>query len=164
MGNTKARENMENLALKKDMIEKYRSIAFTDSYIIGFTYNKNVYYQFADGNSMENFTCLDRASRGAGMALRFRPTRDMRAYMATFSKVLCSKEYFDSLVSESKYNRGEIFEKLITEIVAGKVWEKDSVSFTKASDVEINGKPYQIKFSNATITNEKTLHNLLIKG
>ncbi len=155
---------MENIALKKNMIEKYRSIAFTDNYIIGFTYNKNVYYKFADGNSMEDFTSLDRASRGAGMSLRFRPTRNMRAYMAISSEILCSKQYFDSLVNESKYNKGEIFEKLITEMVAGKVWEKDSVSFTKAGDVEINGKPFQIKFSNATITNEKTLHNLLIKG
>ena len=147
---------MENIALKKNMIEKYRSIAFTDNYIIGFIYNKNVYYKFAEGNEMENLTSLDRASRGAGMSLRFRPTRDMRAYMAISSDILCSKEYFDSLVIESKYNKGEIFEKIVTEFF-GQTWEKDNVPFWVQGDIEVDGRQSQIKLAAATLMNTKQI-------
>lgn len=76
--------------------------------------------------------------------------------MTKGAKVLCSKEFFETTAKESKYNKGEIFEKLVTEYFAQE-WTKDNIPFTEAGDIEINGKAYQIKFEKATFTNEKTL-------
>ena len=37
----------------------------------------------------------------------------------------------------------------------------DSVRFDKGGDININGIEYQIKFENATFTNEKSLRKML---
>ena len=60
------------------------------------------------------------------------------------------------MFEESKYNRGEIFEKLVTEFY-GQKWEKDNVPFTDDGDLTVNGIAYQIKFQKATFTSEKQL-------
>ena len=73
--------------------------------------------------------------------------------------ILCSKEYFEEVVKNSKYNRGEIFEKLVTEYF-GQEWEKDNVPFTEDGDLTVKGIAYQIKYQSATFVNEKTLANL----
>lgn len=62
-------------------------------------------------------------------------------------------------VENSRYNKGEIFEKMVTEN-AGQEWHKDSVPFTMDSDVTINNVAYQIKYQSATFTNEKILIRL----
>jgi len=63
------------------------------------------------------------------------------------------------MVADSKYNRGEIFEKIITE-KGGQAWEKDNLKFTEVPDTIIDGIGYQIKFEKATFTNEKSLASL----
>ena len=75
------------------------------------------------------------------------------------AQMLCSEKYFEELVANSKYNRGEIFEKLVTEYF-GQVWVKDNIPFTEAGDIEVNGISYQIKFQKATFCNEKSLASL----
>ena len=75
------------------------------------------------------------------------------------SFILCSEEYFERLFADSKYNRGEIFEKLVTEYF-GQVWEKDNVPFTQAGDIEIDGIAYQIKYQKATFCTEDSIANL----
>ena len=73
--------------------------------------------------------------------------------------LLCSEKFFNEQVAESKYNNGEIFEKMVTEYF-GQVWVKDNVPFTKAGDIETDGVAYQIKYQKATFCNEKSLANL----
>ena len=100
---------------------------------------------------------LDKASRGAGYALRFCPNNAQKAFLlAKGATVLCSKEFFETSVKNSIYNKGEIFEKMVTESF-GQEWEKDNIPFTEAGDLEVNGIAYQIKFEKATFTNEKIL-------
>ena len=154
---------MENTALKMEMLGNYHKLAFTDNYILGFQYKENIYISYRKAVDMEKFVKLDKASRGQGYSIRFKPNSSDKIYLLTGSKVLCSAKYFQELVAGSKYNNGEILEKLVTEIEAGKIWEKDNIPFTEAGDVEINGIPYQIKFEKATFTNEKALENLLAK-
>ena len=88
------------------------------------------------------------------------PVRD---YLRSIGLEYQAKQFiyipFDDMVKESKYNKGEIFEKLVTEQY-GQEWEKDSVPFTKAGDIEINGIAYQIKYEAANFTTEKTLASL----
>ena len=152
---------MANEIIKKMLQDGYNSVAFTDKYILGWTLRHVVYWTICDRELVDRVTCIDKASRGAGYALRFKPNTDQKyMLLANGAETLCSEEYFNTLVCESKYNRGEIFEKLITEQVAKQEWEKDNIPFTMAGDIEWNGVAYQIKFEKATFTNEKSLMNL----
>jgi len=76
--------------------------------------------------------------------------------MSMGAKVLCSEKFFDELASESKYNKGEIFEKLVTEL-NGQEWEKDNIPFTDDGDLTVDGIAYQIKFEKASFINEKQI-------
>lgn len=151
---------MTNEIIKKMLQDGYNEIAYTDRYILGWTLDHVVYMAICDRNTVDRVTCLDKASRGAGYALRFKPNKMQKMLlMANGSECLCSEKFFMELFNNSKYNRGEIFEKLVTEKF-GQVWEKDSVPFTEAGDIEVNGIAYQIKFEKATFTNEKLLSSL----
>ena len=67
--------------------------------------------------------------------------------------VLCSTEYFEATVKASKYNKGEILEKMVTEYF-GQTWTKDNVPYTEDGDITVDGIKYQIKFEKATFINE----------
>ena len=159
---------MKNIALFKNMIDRYEAVAYTHEYIWGFEYKGNIYMTVTDGTVLPFVTCLDKASRGCGMALRFCPKVDQKVFLLTSSKPLCSAKYFNELCEEkylnekgemTKYNRGEVFEKLVTEHF-NQVWVKDNVPFTKDGDLTVNGTAYQIKFEKATFCNEKSIANL----
>lgn len=151
---------MTNLTMKEMLWTRYNAIAYAHDYILGFTFKGIVYAITVDSNVCSKVLKLDKASRGAGFALRFKPKTDEKIFLLTLgAQAICSVEFFNALVNESKYNKGEIFEKIITEN-AGQVWEKDNIPFTDAGDVEINGVAYQIKFEGATYTNEKSLARL----
>jgi len=154
---------MANEIIKKMLQDGYNKMAYTDKYIMGWTLRHVVYFTVCDRELVDRVTCIDKASRGAGYALRFKPTTEQKyMLMANGAEVLCSEKQFNELVVDSKYNRGEIFEKLVTEY-AGQEWEKDNIPFTMAGDIEWNGVAYQIKFEKATFTNEKSLMNLMKK-
>lgn len=151
---------MENVVIKKMLQDFYHETAFTRDYIMGFIVNHVVYMTVCDSHMVDCVTCIDKASRGQGYALRFKPNRNQKMLLlANGATALCSESFFDSLVSNSKYNRGEIFEKLVTEY-AGLEWTKDNIPYTMAGDIHWNGKDYQIKFEKATFTNEKTMASL----
>lgn len=151
---------MQNEVIKKMLQDGYNNVAFTDQYILGWKIDHVVYMAVCDRGTVDRVTCLDRASRGAGYALRFRPNKEQKMLLMTCGAVaLCSEKFFNDMVTESKYNRGEIFEKMVTEKF-GQVWEKDNVPFTEAGDIEVNGTAYQIKYESATFTNEKLLASL----
>lgn len=148
---------MRNTALFKMMIDRYNELAYTHDYIYGFFFQNLVYMVKATEKDMPYICKLDKASRGAGYSLRFSPNKKQKALLlAKGATALCSKEFFEELVKNSKYNKGEIFEKIVTEYF-GQKWTKDNIPFTDAGDIEVNGKAFQIKFEKATFTNEKTL-------
>ena len=152
---------MANEIIKKMLQDGYNKVAFTDKYILGWTLKHVIYFTICNRELVDWVTCLDKASRGAGYALRFKPNTDQKyMLMANGATALCSEKMFNEMVADSKYNRGDIFEKLVTEYT-GQEWEKDNVPFTMAGDIEWNGVAYQIKFEKATFTNEKSLMNLM---
>ena len=152
---------MTNLALFNEMISKYNQLAFTHDYIFGFEFMGNIYMVETTSEILPYVLKLDKASRGAGYSLRFKPNKSQKVLlMGKNTRILCSKEYFQDMVKDSKYNRGEIFEKLVTEFF-GQEWEKDNIPFTDDGDITVNGKSFQIKFQSATFTNEKTLAKLM---
>ena len=150
---------MTNTALFANMINRYNEVAFTHNYIWGFTYKHNVYMAITTSEVMPLVCKLDKASRGAGYALRFCPTTDQKLVLMPSATLLCSEKFLNEQVAESKYNNGEIFEKMVTEYF-GQVWVKDNVPFTEAGDIETDGVAYQIKYQKATFCNEKSLANL----
>lgn len=161
---------MANEIIKKMLQDGYNKVAFTDKYILGWTLKHVIYFTICDRELVDWVTCLDKASRGAGYALRFKPNTEQKyMLMANGAEVLCSEMRFNEILEETyinekgkevHYNKGEVFERLITE-KAGQKWKKDTVPFTMAGDIEWNGVAYQIKFEKATFTNEKSLMNLM---
>ena len=139
----------------------YNEVSFTHNYIYGFTYHGMVYMVITDSKIMDAVLVLDKASRGAGYSLRFKPSNKIKEYMMTLAPIaICTADFFKGAVEASRYNKGEVFEKLVTEYY-GMVWEKDSVPFTDAGDIEVDGVAYQIKFEGATFTNERLIKSLI---
>lgn len=148
---------MMNTALFEMMVNRYNELSYTHNYIYGFFFQNMVYMVEVTADVMPYILKLDKASRGAGYSLRFLPTREQKLFLLTKgAKLLCSKEFFETAVKNSKYNKGEIFEKMVTEHF-GQQWTKDNVPFTEDGDLTVNGIAYQIKFERATFTNERTL-------
>ena len=136
------------------MLGFYHTHAYTDRYIFGILFKGTLYMIKADASSLGMLLKLDKASRGKGYSLRFRPNRQQKALLMSMGATpLCSAEMFAELVAESKYNKGEVFEKLVTEYF-GQTWEKDNVPFTEDGDLTVNGIAYQIKFEQATFITE----------
>ena len=150
---------MMNTALFMNLIDRYNAAAYTHEYIWGFEYKGNIYMAITDSSVMPYICKLDKASRGAGYALRFCPTADQKLVLMPNAELLCSKKFFEETYTNSKYNRGEIFEKMVTEYF-GQVWKKDNIPFTEDGDITVNDTAYQIKFQKATFCNEKSIASL----
>ncbi len=143
--------------LLKVLQDAYHELSATDNYIMVFVYGGIVYMTICSADMVNRVTCLDKASRGAGYSLRFKPNKAQKQMLlANGATALCSTSLFDHMVAESIYNRGEIAEKIVTEYF-GQVWTKDNVPYTEAGDINVDGIEYQIKFEKATFTNEKSL-------
>lgn len=148
---------MTNTTLFQMLIDAYCALAYTHEYIYGFIYKNMVYMAKADASIMPYVLKLDKASRGAGYSLRFCPNTAQKLFlMAHGAKPLCSKKFFDETFANCIYNRGEVFEKMVTEHF-GQEWKKDNVPFTDDGDLTVDGIAYQIKFEKATFINEKQL-------
>lgn len=145
--------------LFKNLIDRYNAIAYTHNYIWGFELKGIIYMSITSSEVMPYVCKLDKASRGCGYTLRYCPNIEQKLILMKNAEVLCSAKYFEEQVEDSKYNRGEIFEKIVTEKY-GQVWIKDNIPFTEAGDIEINGIAYQIKYQKATFCNEKSIANL----
>ena len=141
-----------------EMMKSYEKHSFSNKYIEGFVF-KNMIYMLMTNSLHETGLKLDKASRNGGCSLRFKPTLKEKKEMLKKAFPICTKQEFIALVKTSKYNQGEIFEKIISERF-GVEWKKDNIPFTKKGDLEINGIAYQIKFEKATFINEKQLVKL----
>ena len=163
---------MQNITLFKSMIDGYNAIAYTHNYILGFEYKHTIYMSMQTADVLPYACTLDKSpEKNAGMSIRFKPTIAQKIMLMANAKPLCSDTYFNSLCEEKyinakgklvKYNRGEVFEKLITEHF-GQIWVKDAIPFTDGPDVVGDGVPYQVKFEKATFVHEKGLASLTLK-
>lgn len=151
----------KNTDLLKKLIDNYNKLSFTHYYIYGFIYKNNLYMVKATAEIMPYILTIDKASRGAGYSLRFKPTIAQKTLLlAKGATLICSKEYFNSVVASNCYNKGENFEKIVTEQIFHQTWSKDNLPFTDGGDITDGTTAYQIKFEKATFINEKTLARL----
>ena len=135
----------------------YTARAATHNYIFGFTFRHVVYKVVAHGVNADKLSALavlDYDSRNKTASLRFKPNRvQVAMLMAMGAEAVCTEAEFEAIKAATKYNRGEIFEKLMTE-AAGQTWVKDNVPFTVDGDLTVDGVAYQLKFEKATFITE----------
>lgn len=134
---------------KTEMLTAYERISAAHDYIVGFTFNHDLYMARTAGIP-EELMSYEPASRGQGYGLRLRVRKAHKlALLPTAIKVGAEAD-----LDDAKYNRGEVFEKLVTEYF-GQVWVKDHIPFTVQGDINVDGVEIQIKLDGATFTNEK---------
>lgn len=142
--------------MKNEMTTAYNAHSAAHSYWFGFIL-AGMLYVVAGMNFDELSTYFknDRASSAKG---GFRKIR-IRATTADLKALLPKAMLLGSadLLLDDHWNKGEMFEKIITEQFAGEKWVKDSVPFFVDGDATINGVKVQIKLNGAELTNEKIL-------
>lgn len=142
---------------REEMISLYNELTAAEGYILGFTQDHNLYYVKVN-HLPDEILRYGRASskRGGFAKIRVRISASIRkAYIESGDAVLIGSETM--LTDDDAHNKGENFERIITETLTPEKWVKDSIPFNVAGDITLNGKQIQIKFADAELTNEKAL-------
>ena len=140
------------------MTETYNKNSASHSYWFGFTLAGLLYV--VCGMTFDELSAYfknDRASsaKGGFAKVRIKATSaDLKALLP--KAILLGGE---EILADEKWNTGIKFEKVVTERIAHQTWERDSVPFWVAGDIELNGTQIQVKFNGAELTNEKTIRN-----
>ena len=143
---------------REDMIREYANRSAAHKYIVGFECRGNLYYTVYAGMIADELLKLDRASskKGGMLKVRIRFSSKLKAAIVNAGKAI-NLGKASLLDTADKYNKGERFERLITETLTDEVWVKDQIPFWVAGDIRINGEEIQIKMDGAELTNEKAL-------
>lgn len=149
-----------NNDLLTTMASFYKAKNACHNYVLGFTFKGVVYAVTVGADDIDQYMKLDRASRGKGYSLRYKPTTAQKMSLLKDAQAVCSVQFFDETVMASRYNRGEIFEKFVTEL-NGQTWVKDSLPFWEGPDLEVDGIGYQLKFEGATYMTESLMHKIM---
>lgn len=145
------------------MISIYHLNSASKKYIVGFIRNGKVYYVTVTfGKLMEMLkACKASSKRGGFNKVRvYISAKLQKKFLENGMAVEIGTP--DQLISKT-YNKGEMFEKLITETLTTEKWVKDSIPFYAAGDIVLKGENIQIKLNGAELTNEKCLTNMLKK-
>ena len=140
---------------KIEMLNTYHKLNKAEKYIIGFSYGCAVYMVLLD-NIPRNIVRREKSGMKKNYALRLRFTNVEKEKLL---KKGCVYVCNTTDLLSSDYNKGEIFEKKVTEYYGIK-WEKDYIPFYEKGDITINGTEIQIKYQGATITTERQLKKL----
>ena len=149
-----------------DYFKAYMDFSASKHFIVGGIIGDVVKFAFVEPNDLvNNFTFVtgSKSGNGGNRALRFKFSKSIKEKVDNEGVTLCSKAEFEELASslcKARANRGEAFEKLVTEYF-GQVWTRSNDDFTKCGDIVINGIHYQIKTHKGLFSNERTLMNLL---
>lgn len=143
------------MTTKASMIKTYRQFSAADNYILGFVY-EHMLYMVRVAEIMPRYLNVEVASRNQGENLRLRLKKAHKAQLMKKAPICLGSA--DCLI-DSKYNKGEIFEKLVTEYY-GQEWKKDTTPFWVQGDININGEEVQIKLDSATLMNTKQVARL----
>lgn len=145
------------------MVTIYHIHSASHKYIVGFIRDGKVYYVTVTFEKLAEMlkACKASSKRGGFNKVRVYVSAKMQKEMISNGEAteICKME---DLVAK-KYNKGEIFEKIITETLTGEIWEKDSLPFYEGGDIKLNGENIQIKLNGAELTNERCLENMLKK-
>lgn len=142
-----------------EMMTAYSARSASHTYALGFTYERNLYAVKLNFDELSHFFKLDRASskRGGFAKIRIKLTASDRAELSATAELIGAE---DLLMKDAKHNKGENFERELTERWTAETWVKDSVPFWQAGDITVNGEEVQVKLDGAELTNEKILSRI----
>lgn len=139
-----------------EMMNAYNARSASHTYALGFVEAHNLYAVKLSFEELTRFFKLDRASskRGGFAKIRIKLTAKDRAELSATAELLGAE---DLLTKDSAHNKGENFERELTERWTAETWVKDSVPFWVAGDIRVDGVEVQVKLDGAELTNERTL-------
>jgi hypothetical protein len=139
-----------------EMKVAYCARSAAHKYALGFVFDGNLYVITLSFAELSRFFKLDRASskRGGFAKIRIKLTSAERAELSEVAEYLGAE---DLLTKDSAHNKGENFERELTERWTAEEWVKDSVPFWVKGDITVNGEEIQVKLDGAELTNERTL-------
>jgi hypothetical protein len=142
-----------------EMTITYARKTAAHKYALGFVLNGRLYVVVLSFAELSRFFKLDRASskRGGFAKIRIKLTAKDRAELSATAEMLGAE---DLLTADPKHNKGENFERELTERWTAETWVKDSVPFWVKGDITVNGEEIQVKLDGAELTNEKILTRL----
>lgn len=154
--------------VKEYLNKEYHRIAATNNYILGKSIAGLVYGARVENASLALLNAITTTSKassknGGRVAVRFIPNRQQWALITTEAseiKAICSVEYLEQYAKDNGINKGQAFEILACKAWQGTLASKANLKFTDGGDFTINGKEYQVKYTKATIIDERTLMNL----
>lgn len=143
-----------------EMMTAYNARSASHVYALGFTCGGNLYATKLSFAELSKFFKLDRASskRGGFAKIRIKLTSKDRAELSLKAELIGAESL---LTADPAHNKGENFERELTERWTAETWVKDSVPFNVAGDIVVNGENVQIKLDGAELTNEKILSRLM---
>ena len=144
---------------KTEMMTAYEALTASHVYALGFVHGGLLYAQKLTFAELSEFFKLDRASskRGGFAKIRIKLTAKDRAELSATAELIGAE---DLLTADPKHNKGENFERELTERWTAETWVKDSVPFWVKGDITVNGEEIQVKLDGAELTNEKILARL----
>ena len=139
-----------------EMTITYARKTAAHKYALGFVYEGRLYVVVLNFAELSRFFKLDRASskRGGFAKIRIKLTAKDRAELSATAELLGAE---DLLSKDAKHNKGENFERELTERWTTEEWVKDSIPFWMKGDITVNGEEIQVKLDGAELTNEKIL-------
>ena len=139
-----------------EMMNAYNARSAAHSYALGFVFGGKLYAQKLTFAELSKFFKLDRASskRGGFAKIRIKLTSKDRAELSETAELIGAESL---LIADPAHNKGENFERELTERWTAETWVKDSIPFWVAGDITVNGEEVQVKLDGAELTNEKTL-------
>jgi hypothetical protein len=108
-------------------------------------------------NDLRPFLRIEKAAQSKGGHSKIRIKARVKELAELLPKAILLGD--EEILNDEKWNTGIKFEKVVTERIAKQEWERDSVPFWVAGDIELNGTQIQVKFNGAELTNEKTIRN-----
>ena len=144
---------------KTEMMTAYNARSAAHVYALGFVHMSRLYAKKLSFEELSQYFKLDRASskRGGFLKIRIKLTAKDRAELSATAELIGAE---DLLTKDTAHNKGENFERELTERWTAETWVKDSVPFNVAGDIRVDGVEIQIKLDGAELTNEKILSRL----
>ena len=142
-----------------EMAIAYSKRSAAHKYALGFVYNGHLYVVTLSFAELSRFFKLDRASskRGGFAKIRIKLTSADRAELTEIAELIGAESL---LTKDAAHNKGENFERELTERWTAETWVKDSIPFWMAGDIKVNGENVQVKLDGAELTNEKILSRI----
>ena len=142
--------------ITKDLFTTYKATTKSNKSEIGFIVNKILYSIKLKEIDITMVKLTTESKGGLKLKLQISKAQKLEWLASGKAKRLATEQEFIKLVSESKYNKGEVLEKMLTE-KRGMEWHKDSVRYDQAGDIDLKRDRIQVKFENASLTSAYTM-------